>query len=58
MSLVGAKVDYWTPAGHQRTAYLDNVTHDQLVAHGTEKHTDVAVILVRDSLGEPWTEAA
>lgn len=52
------KVSYWTPEGYQFTAYLDNITHDQLMAYGTEKHTDRPVVLTRDSVDERWTEAA
>lgn len=51
------KVDYWTPGGYRFTAYLNNITHDRLMAYGTEKHTDREVLLVRDSVDGPWTGA-
>lgn len=51
------KVDYWTQDGAKFTAYLDNITHNQLVAYGTEKHSDRPVMLIRDHVDERWTEA-
>lgn len=52
------KVDYWTTDGYQHTAYLDNITHDHLMAFGTHKHTDKPVVLTRDAVGDRWRESA
>lgn len=51
------KVDYWTQDGFKNTAYLDNITHDHLMAFGTHKHTDEPVVLTRSAVGERWTES-
>lgn len=51
------KVDFWTASGHRRTAYLEDITFDHLMAVGTEKHTDEPVALVREKIGDRWRES-
>lgn len=59
MTMVRGKVEY-TPADGtgKRTAYIDSLSMDERLAVAEEKHTGKSVVLVRDEVGEPWSEAS